>query len=221
MKRNARLLALALGATLLAALPASARQADLTVDQILAKHYEAIGGKAAWKNVQAIKQTGKMSMAGMEAPFTLYNKRPNKLRIEFEIQGMKGMQVFDGTDGWTLAVGLGSIVALVALQRLAPGLPGTLIVLVGAIALSAATTGLTVRRVRNCTGSTAKTFVGSAIARLSVGPWRDSGRTQWETQCSRGTRASTSFGTSSVSSSWIAGSPYCFATRSVTWASLR
>src|SRR5262245_27153062 len=44
----------------------------------------------------------------------------------------------DGTSGWTLAVGLGSVVALVALQRLAPKAPGTLIVLVGAIVLSAA-----------------------------------------------------------------------------------
>jgi SulP family sulfate permease len=44
----------------------------------------------------------------------------------------------DGTHGWTLAVGAASVVALVALGRLAPKLPGTLIVLVGAIVLSAA-----------------------------------------------------------------------------------
>ena len=44
----------------------------------------------------------------------------------------------DGTGGWTLAVGAGSAVALVALQRLAPTLPGTLIVLVAAIVVSAA-----------------------------------------------------------------------------------
>jgi sulfate permease, SulP family len=44
----------------------------------------------------------------------------------------------DGTHGWTLAVGAGSAVALVALGRVAPRLPGTLIVLVGAIVLSAA-----------------------------------------------------------------------------------
>ena len=40
--------------------------------------------------------------------------------------------------GATLLVGAGGAVALVALQRLAPQLPGTLIVLVGSIALSAA-----------------------------------------------------------------------------------
>jgi sulfate permease, SulP family len=47
------------------------------------------------------------------------------------------LQQLDDTSSWTLAVGLGSAVALVALQRLAPRLPGTLIVLVGSIVLSA------------------------------------------------------------------------------------
>jgi sulfate permease, SulP family len=39
--------------------------------------------------------------------------------------------------GWTAAVGIASIVALVALKRLAPGLPGILIVLVAGIVVSA------------------------------------------------------------------------------------
>lgn len=40
--------------------------------------------------------------------------------------------------GWTVAVGLASVAALLALRRWAPALPGTLIVLVGAIAVSSA-----------------------------------------------------------------------------------
>ena len=39
--------------------------------------------------------------------------------------------------GWTLAVGLASVAALVALRRLAPRLPGTLVVLALAIVASA------------------------------------------------------------------------------------
>jgi high affinity sulfate transporter 1 len=42
------------------------------------------------------------------------------------------------TSGWTFAVGIASVAALVALTRFAPKLPGTLIVLAGAIAVSAA-----------------------------------------------------------------------------------
>jgi high affinity sulfate transporter 1 len=47
------------------------------------------------------------------------------------------VQQLDGTSSWTLAIGLGSAIALVAFQRLAPKLPGTLIVLAGSIVLSA------------------------------------------------------------------------------------
>ena len=43
----------------------------------------------------------------------------------------------DQTQGWTLAVGLASIALLVVLARAAPKLPGTLVVLVLAIAFSA------------------------------------------------------------------------------------
>jgi high affinity sulfate transporter 1 len=44
----------------------------------------------------------------------------------------------DDTHGWTLAVGIASVGLLLAFRRLAPSLPGTLIVLVLAIAASAA-----------------------------------------------------------------------------------
>jgi high affinity sulfate transporter 1 len=47
------------------------------------------------------------------------------------------LQQLDDSSAWTLAVGLGSAIALVAFQRLAPRLPGTLIVLAGSIVLSA------------------------------------------------------------------------------------
>ncbi len=90
-----------------------------------------------------------------------------------------------------------------------------------AIALSAATTGFTLSPVRNWTGSTAKTLVGSAIARWRSAPWREIGRTQWDWQCSRGTSASTSRATWSESRSFTAARPYCFATRSVIWPSVR
>ncbi len=88
-----------------------------------------------------------------------------------------------------------------------------------AIVLSAATTGFTCNPVRNWMGSTAKTLVGSAIARWRNAPWRESGRTQCDWQCSRGTSASTSRATCSASRS-TAARPYCFATRSVIWPSV-
>ncbi len=94
---------LALGAALaLLALPAFAQKAaELTRDEVLAKHYEAIGGLDNWKKVGSIKFDAKMTMGpGVEAPATMTLKRPNKIRMEFTFQGMTGVQAFDGTNAW-------------------------------------------------------------------------------------------------------------------------
>jgi hypothetical protein len=46
---------------------------------------------------------GRMTMApGMEAPMKVIFKRPLKIRIEFVVQGMTGIQAFDGTTAWML-----------------------------------------------------------------------------------------------------------------------
>jgi outer membrane lipoprotein-sorting protein len=39
-------------------------------------------------------------MGPMEAPFTVAKKRPENFRLEFTIQGMTGVQAYDGTTGW-------------------------------------------------------------------------------------------------------------------------
>ena len=83
---------IALGSTLAAA---------QTVDEILAKSFDARGGLEAIKGVGSARMSGKMSMGnGMEAPIVLEWKRPDKLRIEFTLQGMTGVQAYDGTTAW-------------------------------------------------------------------------------------------------------------------------
>ncbi len=48
--------------------------------------------------------TGKMVMTGqgIEAPITMELARPNKMRMEFTIQGMTGIQAYDGKSGWSV-----------------------------------------------------------------------------------------------------------------------
>src|SRR4051812_46673808 len=87
---------------LVAALTGAAAQAQ-TADEIIAKNLAARGGKDKIKAVQSARMTGKMLLGqGMEAPFTLEMTRPNKMRMEFTIQGMTGVQAFDGTTGWSV-----------------------------------------------------------------------------------------------------------------------
>jgi outer membrane lipoprotein-sorting protein len=74
-----------------------------TADEIIEKHLQAMGGKDKLKAVQSERLTGKMVMGqGMEAPFTMEMARPNKMRVEFTIQGMTGVQAFDGKTGWSV-----------------------------------------------------------------------------------------------------------------------
>jgi len=74
-----------------------------TVDEILAKHYEACGGLAKMKAVSTMRVTGTIEMAqGMEAPITIERKRPGMRRMEFTIQGMTGIQAFDGAKTWSV-----------------------------------------------------------------------------------------------------------------------
>lgn len=104
--RTARVALMALVAfAFLAAAPASA---EMTLDEILSNYYDAVGGKDAWDKVENVRQVGSMSMMGMEAPFTIVLAEPNKMMMEFEIQGMKGTQSFDGESGWQVMPFMGS-----------------------------------------------------------------------------------------------------------------
>lgn len=81
--------------------PAAAQ--DLTLDEVLANYYEAIGGLDAWQSVQSMRITGTMTMGrGMQAGFTRLVKRPDKVRAEFEIQGNAVVRAYDGQTAWMI-----------------------------------------------------------------------------------------------------------------------
>jgi outer membrane lipoprotein-sorting protein len=95
-----RLTCLAFGLALLTA-PAMAE--ELTVEQIIANHIEAIGGRDTLDSINTLRLSGKMSMpGGMEAPISIVQKRPNKMRVDVEFQGMGIVQAFDGTTAWMI-----------------------------------------------------------------------------------------------------------------------
>ena len=86
---------------LLLALVAGAVHAEPTLDEILEQNMEARGGYDDWKAIESAQMTGKMLMGGgIEAPFRLWFKRPDKVRMEFDVQGMTGVQAYDGESGW-------------------------------------------------------------------------------------------------------------------------
>ena len=88
-----------MGAVALTALFAVSAFAQ-TADELVAKSLQAQGGADKMKAMQSVKMSGKMKMGPMEAPFSIVKARPDEMRMEFTIQGMTGIQAFDGTTGW-------------------------------------------------------------------------------------------------------------------------
>lgn len=91
-----RKLLFSLGAMLIMSLPISAQ----SVDEILAKYYQARGGLEKIKSIRTLRLTGKISGGGMEFPVVMEQKRPNLMRLEFTLQGLTGIQAYDGKRGW-------------------------------------------------------------------------------------------------------------------------
>jgi len=87
-------------ALVLVALPLAAQEP--TIQDLIEKNLEAKGGRDAWEGIQSARITGTMSFGPQEAPFVYEWKAPNKIRIEFTLQGMTGVQAFDGESGWAL-----------------------------------------------------------------------------------------------------------------------
>ena len=113
MTRNLRFPILAAALLALVAFPAFAQDEAAVelpnVDEVVAAHLENIGGADKWAAVQSVKLSGKLSMPqGMEADFVMKQKRPGKVRIEFTLQGMTGIQAYDGETGWQIMPFMGS-----------------------------------------------------------------------------------------------------------------
>ena len=74
---------------------------DLTLEEILEKHFKAIGQEKL-NNVKSITITGKMLMQGMELPFKQIQKRPDKSKVEMTMPDYIIVMAYNGKDGWMI-----------------------------------------------------------------------------------------------------------------------
>lgn len=81
-----------------------------SVDEVLDKHFAAMGGVEGWTSLQSMRATGILSVAGgmVEGPFTLVQGRPALYRMDITIQGMHIVQAFDGETAWQINPMMGS-----------------------------------------------------------------------------------------------------------------
>jgi len=81
------------------ALPTSAQ----SVDEIVGKYVKAVGGMDKINAVQTLRRSGKfIGGGGFEANITQENKRQASVREEFSLQGMTGVNAYDGKTGWKI-----------------------------------------------------------------------------------------------------------------------
>src|SRR5256886_9627176 len=93
-----------LAAFVLCAAPLSAQNAD----SIIAKCIQASGGMARIQALQTLRRTGKFTGGGgFEAGVGQENKRPNSVREGVSLQGMTGLNAYDGKSGWENGPGPG------------------------------------------------------------------------------------------------------------------
>ncbi|MFO7657127.1 MAG: outer membrane lipoprotein-sorting protein [Bacteroidales bacterium] len=73
-----------------------------SVDEILARYHESMGGIEKLKAVKSMKLMGKMPTPMGELAVTIYKKAPNLSKTEIDFQGNKMVQAYDGKTAWAI-----------------------------------------------------------------------------------------------------------------------
>jgi len=74
-----------------------------SVDQVLNRYVNAVGGRSAWLNVTSRMTTGTIEVpaANLSGTIELREKAPDRILSEIRIAGVLFRQAYDGTVGWT------------------------------------------------------------------------------------------------------------------------
>ena len=74
-----------------------------TAEELVDKNIQAKGGMEKIKAIHSLHMTGKLTGGGgFTATVTQDGMRPNLVRETFSLQGMTGVQAYDGTMGWQI-----------------------------------------------------------------------------------------------------------------------
>lgn len=84
----------------LAAQEAAAEPSEL--DRIVAQNLEARGGLEAIRAIESLRIEGVIEAQGMELPMVMQRERPNRYRMQMDMQGMTMINAYDGETAWGL-----------------------------------------------------------------------------------------------------------------------
>lgn len=71
-----------------------------TTDEIIAKHIEAIGGKANWTKITTMRSEGTIKSQGIEIKLVNTQVHKKATRSDITVMGMTGYTIITNTDGW-------------------------------------------------------------------------------------------------------------------------
>ena len=80
--------------------PVAAQPNDLTLEQILANYYQAIGGLSEWESLKTLTVKGKIVSQNADISTTAEYMRPDKCRLTYNIGGKLVVQAYDGQTAW-------------------------------------------------------------------------------------------------------------------------
>ena len=71
-----------------------------TVDEVIAKHLEAIGGKDNWKKISSMKMEANVNAQGMDVPVIIYQVHNKASKQEYTVMNMTGYSIITNEAGW-------------------------------------------------------------------------------------------------------------------------
>jgi hypothetical protein len=79
---------------------------DMTAQKVMDKYIKALGGRKNLESIKSLKQVYTMNMRGQEIISRIYQAKPDKYRMEMEMNGnIMQKQVFDGEKGKMMMMG--------------------------------------------------------------------------------------------------------------------
>jgi hypothetical protein len=81
-----------------------------SLENVIAKHVEALGGLDRIRAIRSVRMSGRVSPGGgREAAVMREIQKPGRVRTEFTYQGLTGVYAFDGERGWKVSPFEGSL----------------------------------------------------------------------------------------------------------------